>query len=232
MKDPYVYEGTSILVNLANIRDEQKLNEYEATMTRLALADMLSKPFEIKGAEDIFEIHKAIFGDVYSWAGEARTINIYKQEPILNGLSVNYCDHGEIKTELSKISVYLNAIDWVSLSKKEMIHETAKTISRIWKVHAFREGNTRTTATFLFFFLKQIGLKLSSSFIGEHAKYFRNALAMNSIDEYSEPEHLENILLDSISIKVADGDNKKYQTIRGYEVEKYQYQPHMMVKPK
>ncbi len=29
MKDPYVYEGTNILINSANIRDAEKLDDYE-----------------------------------------------------------------------------------------------------------------------------------------------------------------------------------------------------------
>ena len=50
------------------------------------------------------------------------------------------------------------------------------------------------------------------------------ALVMASIDEYSEFEHLKNILLDSVSMK--ETNENKYKTIREYEVEKYQYRNH------
>ena len=72
--------------------------------------------------------------------------------------------------------------------------------------------------------MKQIGFKTNVTFIGEHAKYFRSALVMASIDQYSEYEHLTNILLDSVSSKKAE--DGKYQTIREYEVDKYEYRKH------
>ena len=72
--------------------------------------------------------------------------------------------------------------------------------------------------------MRQIGLKVNTDFIGKHAKFFRNALVLASIDQYSEYEHLTNILLDSVSTKKITED--KYQTIREYEVEKYEYRKH------
>ena len=51
---------------------------------------------------------------------------------------------------------------------------------------------------------------------------------MASIDEYSEYEHLTNILVDSISLK--DINENKYKTIKEYEVEKYTYQTHKIKK--
>ena len=72
--------------------------------------------------------------------------------------------------------------------------------------------------------MKQLFLKVNVDFIGKHAKFFRNALVLASIDQYSEYEHLTNILMDSISLKVAS--EGKYKTIREYEVDKYEYRAH------
>ena len=48
-----------------------------------------------------------------------------------------------------------------------------------------------------------------------------------SIGEYSEYNYLEEILKDSISFKTVDGDlNIKYQTINGYNLDKYEYNYH------
>ncbi len=44
MKDPYVYEGTNILINSANIRDAEKLNDYETTLSRVAIIDIINNP--------------------------------------------------------------------------------------------------------------------------------------------------------------------------------------------
>ena len=110
--------------------------------------------------------------------------------------------------------------------KKELIHKITKIISSIWKVHVFREGNTRTICLFLYFLMKKYNLKLNVNFIGEHSKYFRNALVLASIGEYSEYEHLEMILSDATSLKKIVDGNKRYQTINEYNLEKYEYNYH------
>ena len=76
MKDPYLYEGTNIIKNLGNIKDQKKLDDYETTLTRLAIVELLKNPINLTSTNDIFEIHRFLFKDVYSWAGEKRIINI------------------------------------------------------------------------------------------------------------------------------------------------------------
>lgn len=226
MKDPYVYEGTNILINLAKIKDQKQLDNYELALANLAIADLLRNPINIKSTEDVFQIHFKLFKDVYSWAGQSRTINIYKTEPVLDGLSVTYSDYNSIKNDLAKIQREIDVFDWKNSSKKEMIKKIVVVIAKMWQVHAFREGNTRTICLFLYLFMKKQGLKVNVDFIGKHSKYFRNALVLASIGQYSEYEHLEAILMDSIFVKTGIGDEAKYQTIRGYELEKYEYNYH------
>ena len=80
---------------------------------------------------------------------------------------------------------------------------------------------------FLYYFLKKLGFKVNREFIDKHAKYFRNALVLASVGEYSEYNHLEEILKDSISFKIVDDElNIKYQTIKGYNLDKYEYNYH------
>lgn len=175
----------------------------------------------------IFLIHKLIFENVYEWAGQCRTVNIFKEEPILNGLSVEYSDYKKIKQNLSDIQSRIDNINWDELSKNNMITEIVKVISSIWQVHSFREGNTRVVTLFLYYFLKRRGFKVNREFIGKYAKYFRNSLVLASIGEYSEYNYLEEILKDSISFKVIDENyESKYQTIKGYNLEKYNYNYH------
>ena len=224
MKDIYVYEGTSVLINKLGIRDSKALDEKEGAIVSLNVYDLISHPFKIKSVFDIKKIHKYLFGDLYEWAGENRKINMYKEEPVLSGLSVNYSEYTNIDKDLKRLDSYFVSVDWKDLSHKETIDEIVKIISRLWRIHCFREGNTRTTTTFLYMFMKQLGLKVNIDFIGKHAKFFRNALVLASIDQYSEYEHLTSILMDSISLK--EVDSGKYKTIREYEVDKYEYREH------
>lgn len=190
----------------------------------LSITNLINNPFEIKSVFDIKTIHKLLFSDLYDWAGENRKINMYKEEPVLNGLSVNYCDYCQIDIALTELDRDFKNTNWSDLSKKETIGALVGLISKIWRIHCFREGNTRTTTTFLYLFMKQLKLKVNIDFIGKHAKFFRNALVLASIDQYSEYNHLTNILMDSIYFKVEN--EGKYKTIKEYDVEKYEYRTH------
>ena len=41
MKNPYVYESTNVLINLANIQEQDKLDNFETTLTRVAIVELL-----------------------------------------------------------------------------------------------------------------------------------------------------------------------------------------------
>ncbi|MBQ7250827.1 MAG: Fic family protein [Bacilli bacterium] len=224
MKDLYLYPNSNVLVNKLNIKSSKELDEAENAFVSLNIANLLSNPFEVKTVFDVKKIHKRLFSDLYGWAGENRKINMFKEEPVLNGLSVEYSDYHKIDRDLERLDRDYQDVEWNSLTKKETIEAIVKLISRLWRIHCFREGNTRTTTTFLYLFMKQKSLKVNVEFIGRHAKYFRSALVLASIDQYSEYEHLTNILMDSISLKVPE--EGKYKTIREYEVEKYEYIGH------
>ena len=100
MKDPYVYDNTNVLINLANIKEQKELDDYETTLSRIAIVDILNNPIDTTSVNDIFLIHERLFKEVYSWAGKVRTINIYKEEPVLSGLSVEYSDCKSINKDL------------------------------------------------------------------------------------------------------------------------------------
>ena len=196
-------------------------------MVNLGIIKLLKSNIKINNTNDIFLIHKFLFENVYEWAGEKRVMNIYKTEPILNGLSVTYSDYKKIDFDLNEIQKDIDLTNWEQLSKNEMICKVVKIISAIWQVHSFREGNTRVVTLFLYYFLKKIGFKVNREFIDKHAKYFRNALVLASIGKYSEYNYLEEILKDSISFKVIDNEhNVKYQSIKGYNLDKYEYNYH------
>lgn len=224
MKDIYVYPETTILINKLNIKDSKTLDEKENSLVALNLTSLFANPIKIKSVFDIKEIHRILFGDLYEWAGENRQINMYKEELVLGGLPVNYSEYKNIDIDLKRLDIAFKKIEWKKLSKKETIDTLVQIVSRLWRIHCFREGNTRTVTTFLYLLMKQIKLKVNVDFIGKHAKFFRNALVLASIDQYSEYEHLTNILMDSISLK--QSHSGEYKTIRKYEVEKYEYREH------
>ena len=72
-RDPYVYPGTNVLINLKDLRDQADLNRFEADAVAVDLIDLkqnpITGPFDIRRLR---ETHRRIFGKVYSWAGELR----------------------------------------------------------------------------------------------------------------------------------------------------------------
>ena len=46
-KDPYVYDDTNVLKNLANIKEQHKLDDYETTMVNLGIIKLLKSDIEI-----------------------------------------------------------------------------------------------------------------------------------------------------------------------------------------
>ena len=44
------------------------------------------------------------------------------------------------------------------------------------QIHAFRDGNTRTTAVFTIQYLRSIGFDINNDLFAKHSWYFRNAL--------------------------------------------------------
>ena len=115
MKDPYLFENIKTIKNIANIKDQKKLDDYETTMVNLGIIKLIKENCSFVKVKDICIIHKVLFENVYEWAGKYRIINIYKNEPVLNGLSVEYSNYKNIDKELEKIQSKIDSINWNEL---------------------------------------------------------------------------------------------------------------------
>lgn len=229
-RDPYLYPDCDVLINKQNIKDQAKLDKLEEDDVPLRIIALRKKGFEIKSVYDIKAIHKFLFESIFSWAGEYREITMYKREPILKGASVDYTPHEYIDEDMKALEKRFTEIKWEKLTNKNKIIQASSIVQELWQIHCFREGNTRTTALFLYFLLKTIGVHINIDFLGKNAKYFRNALVVASIYSLSEPKYLQGIIKDCATVK--NKLTNKYETINGYEVNKYSYQNHTIEKIK
>jgi len=204
MKDPYLYPQTNTLVNLFNERDEQRFDEIEANYTGLRLRQLIEnqivRSFDF---EHLCRIHHFIFQDIFDWAGTLRTINIEKPEAALGGISVEYSDVQNIQTEGEKACSKINRIQWKTLQVEQKAEIFAKCMTEIWKIHPFREGNTRTIITFCCDFAEKNGFSLNRQLFKNNSLYVRRALVASSavfhdLGDLSQPEHLTKIMLDAI----------------------------------
>ena len=228
--DPYLYPDVDVLKNKRGIKDQRALDALESDIIPLRIMALRKQGLVITSVFDIQKIHKFLFESIFDWAGEFRTITMYKKEAILNGYSVDYTPRDYIKKEMVDLEKKYLAIDWTKLSKKEKIANVASVVQELWQIHCFREGNTRTVALFLYFLLKTIGLHINIEFLGKNAKSFRDSLVLASLYSSSKPEYLLGIISDSTTVK--NTERNKYETIDGYEAEKYAYQNHTVEKIK
>lgn len=228
MKDPYVYEKTNILINKLGIKDKKELEDAESEYAIFNIGELIEKGFDIKSIFDCYKIHSYIFGDIYEWAGKPRTIDIYKGESILDGKSIDYVFASYIEQAMTELDKEFKEINWQNLKPKEKIEKICYFVSEFWHIHPFREGNTRTTALMLYFLIKEAGLHVNIDYLTKNGKYFRNALVLSCLYSSSKPEYLLGIVEDSVTLK--NYSNKKYETIDGYEVEKYSYTNHTIEK--
>lgn len=222
MKDLYLIENSTVLKNLLDITDEKELDLAEAELSRANMMLLYENGFNDFSSGGFCFIHKALFGDVYEWAGQYRKINIRKREELLAGQSVWYSNVTEIGNDLDNAFDEINKVNWVSLSRENFAKQIARLFPKLWQVHPFREGNTRTTVMMMTFFVEHHGYFFDQNLIAESAGYVRDSFVLASLGENSDYEYLEKILLDAICSEPVDyADTDKATNINKGKYEKY-----------
>ena len=153
MKDPYILEDGT-LKNLLGITDYKELKQAE---TDIGYAKLINAHEEIieKCDENLLKkIHKHIFEDIFEWAGEYRTVPIEKEEIVIPMLSLQYAMPKDIPAKLEKSMNEINAYNWKEMNLEEITEKFTDCLAKIWRVHPFRDGNTRTTLAFANIFAK------------------------------------------------------------------------------
>lgn len=207
MNDLYLIPNSTVLKNLLGITNEKELDLAEAELSRANMMLLYENGFSDFSSGGFCFIHKFLFGDVYEWAGQFRKINIQKREELLAGQSVWYSNVTEIGSDLDKAFAEINKVDWTSLTREDFAKQISRLFPKLWQVHPFREGNTRTTVMMMTFFVERYGYYFDQNLMAESAGYVRDSFVLASLGEHSEYEHLEKILLDAICIEPVDYAN-------------------------
>ncbi len=118
--------------------------------------------------------------------GKFRNYNFTKDEPVLNGDTVKYQSYNLIEETLKYDFNEEKEIDYTKTNEEELINRIAEIASRIWQIHPFQEGNTRTTAVFIQKYLISMGFNINNEIFKDNALYFRNALVRANYTNYSK----------------------------------------------
>ena len=177
----------------------------EADKVAVRIAKILSETAFSFNTNEYISIHKKLFAGIYTHAGKLRDYNITKKEWVLNGATVLYGSASELQATLDYDFAEEKKFSYKNLTMEEIIHHLAVFVSRLWQIHVFGEGNTRTTAVFFIKYLKTLGFDATNDIFAENAWYFRNALVRANYNDLKNGVHktteylelfLRNLLLD------------------------------------
>ena len=186
-----------------HLSDDERTEEADKVSSRIA--EILSETAFSFSPNEYISIHRKLFRGIYKHAGKIRDYNITKKEWVLDGATVMYGSASELRATLEYDFSQEKDFSYKGLSMDEIIHHLAVFVSRLWQIHIFGEGNTRTTAVFFIKYLRTLGFSAANDIFAENAWYFRNALVranytnlqkgIHETTEYLEA-FLRNLLLD------------------------------------
>jgi cell filamentation protein len=135
-QDAGCYPGTDVPINKLDIKDAAILEEAEAAFAAASAEsiELGTPPFDLAY---LCDLHRALFGDVYEWAGHLRSVDIAKG-------TTRFCTASRIAAEANHLFARLNAIDLSRLGRRAQIAFIAELYGELNMVHPFREGNGRT----------------------------------------------------------------------------------------
>lgn len=229
--DPYVYEGTEVLINKMNIRNAEKLIDVEAQLFIASVLDIqtIVQQIDFRTHKSLQMIHLHLFEEIYTWAGGYRTVNIYKSEQVLNGLSINYSEKSQIIFDLQKVFAWANQIQWNN-DNPNLKEDFSRLMIDLWRIHPFREGNTRTVSIFMKLFAETNQIYFKNEILANHPSYLRKSLVLAAIEEAPEPVYLYRMLSDALNqLSSNDASDEEranqYKVIKQYDVSKYDEKP-------
>lgn len=175
-------------------------NEFECDLVSTRIVELLQEDnFELS-VDYLKYVHKYLFQDVYEFAGEFRKVDFSKHERILNNDSVAYGDHKLLEQSLDYDISLEKKKNYREMNIVDIINNITDFSSRIWQIHPFREGNTRTTALFIEKYLVSMGYNVDNTMFKDKSVYYRNALVRSNYLNIKEDNSFlikfyENLLL-------------------------------------
>lgn len=160
-----------------------------------------------------------------------RKINIEKRERLLAGRSVWYSNAVDIERDLKRAFKKLHSKKRDSFFRDEFVRALVECFPLIWRVHPFREGNTRTVVMLMTLLAEHHGYYMDQELMAASAGYVRDSFVMTSLDQASECEHLERILMDAVCEEPIQYDDSEAsgasEENRSGKYRKYQKEPYV-----
>lgn len=150
MSEP-VYPGTDVLINKLGITNQPGLERVER---RLVTQQFRSLPDIEVSSNGLRDVHRHLFKDVYPWAGEFRSDEIWKVNPDLS--TTGFAPAETIQQHADDLFEHLNSQQQPA-SADQFAERAATATGALNRIHPFREGNGRTMRAFLSDWSRQQG---------------------------------------------------------------------------
>jgi cell filamentation protein len=181
MMDPYLSPGTDVLRNRLGFKDHETLDRAMHDIAESAALKLFSSrrrfPPTMLGWQGV---HRMLFGAVFDWAGQFRTIHIRKAQEG-EQREAWFVPFERIASEGAKATKNLAVtLRHVTGGTVERVAENlADAYAQMNEVHPFREGNGRSQKVFFSLLCRPHNLQLRWDKIGaaEHNDAARNASA-------------------------------------------------------
>lgn len=141
-EDPYTDPVAGVLRNKLGLDTAAALEAAEREITHAAMILLRESP--VRATYDLphlCAIHRRIFGDIYDWAGQVRTVAIAKGSM--------FCLPQFIEQAMAQISAQLRQDGFLrALGRDAFADRLAYYLGEVNAVHPFREGNGRAQRAF------------------------------------------------------------------------------------
>lgn len=172
-KDPYVDPASGVLRNRLGISDQAELDRVEATFAAVRSYELAITP--VRGEFDLAhlqQIHRRLFGDVYEWAGQLRSVDISKG-------TTRFASHQQIASYAPQITRPLAREQRLQgLSLDAFSDRAGHYLGELNVLHPFREGNGRSSREFIGQLARDAG------YVVEWQSIRRDDMTLASIEAY------------------------------------------------
>lgn len=152
------YPGTTVLINKLNLTNQESLDQAEKIAVSLRSIELESRDIDDPFSFSFYcSIHKCLFGDIYEWAGELRTVDLSKK-------GTRFCPVMDIQQIGLAMFDRLQKADYFrGISRKKYIANIAEFYHDLNMLHPFREGNGRTQRLFFTLLIRRGGYDIDFS---------------------------------------------------------------------
>ena len=183
--DPYVDPRTGVLRNLLGISDAKELATAEARLAAAAERVLFAEGLVLGDfdVDHLRALHRHLFGEVYDWAGELRTVNMTKGGTL-------FALAEWVEPQARQLFARLADEDFLQgLDRDEFVMAAGRFLSDLNALHPFREGNGRNQRIFLQLLANRAGWQLDWTLVDRAENDALSLAAMADRDAFAPMLH-------------------------------------------